>query len=141
MGPKLGAVWSPEVHVSVEKLERIEGRISWRRPNEFAESHKYFRGFLTFVFGNVYFLRLLPFLTFCPKNSPLPSPAHFFIVCLHVEYNYLNGNEKLFRLEGLSCWEESWERLELDLNFMSIFQRECKQMSILHSYRLVPGPF
>lgn len=29
-------------------------------------------------------------------------------------------------------------RLELDLNFMSIFQRECKQMSILCSYQLVP---
>lgn len=102
-----------------------------------------FGGFLTFVLGNIaYFLRHLPFLTFCPKNSPpFHLPAHFFIVCLRVECNYLNGKEKLFRLEGLSCWEESWERLELDLNFMSIFQRECKQMSILHNYQLVPSPF
>lgn len=97
---------------------------------------------LTFVLGNVYLLRLLPFLTFCPKNSPpFRFPAHFLIACLRVIYNDLNGSKKLFRLEGLSYWEESWGRLELDLNFMSIFQRECKQMSILRSYQLVPLPF
>lgn len=90
----------------------------------------------------MYFLRLLLFFffgLFVLKISPLfHFPAHFPVVCLHVEYNDLHGSKKLSGLQGLSCWEESWGRLELDLNFMSIFQRECKQMSSLHSYPSAP---